>query len=156
MFRNCSMHFAAWAHVAKSLNHGCGRRRAVTLMPVIICLLVIMLFSGAVVRALTLRNRESRRDEQQLQCLFLVESAVSRAHAQCRRDPNFAGELWRVSMESHGKENEGVARIQVEPVAGEPTQRRVTIEARWPDDPVIRVQRTKELVIRLPDSGATL
>lgn len=144
--------FLTWKNVSNRRR----RSRAITMLSVILCLFVIMLFSGAVVKALTLRKWESRLDEKQLQCLFLVESAISRAHAQCRRDPKFSGEVWHVSAERHGKEEDGVATIHVEPVAGEPNQRRVTIEARWPDDPVARVQRIKELVIRLPDSGATL
>ena len=130
------------------------RSRGMALAAALVCLLVVMLFAGAVVRALTMRHRASHLDLQQLQCLFLIESAVERTKARCAADPNFTGETWTVSLDDRGISRSGITQIRVEPVADEPQRRRVEIEARWPDDPMLRVQRTKRLIITLSTPGA--
>ncbi len=130
------------------------RPRGVTLAAALICLLVVMLFSSVVVRALGMRHRASRSDEQQLQCLFLIESAVERTKARCAAEPNYSGETWTVSLDDREVARSGIALIRVEPVANEPLRRLIHIDARWPDDPIMRVQRAKELTITLPVPGA--
>jgi Tfp pilus assembly protein PilV len=136
------------------INAVTARPCGVTLIAALICLLVVMLFSSVVVRALVMRQRASRSDEQQLQCLFLIESAVERTKARCAAEPNFSGETWTVSLDDRGVARSGIASIRVEPVANEPRRRQIHIDARWPDDPILRVQRTKELIITLPVPGA--
>ncbi len=131
-----------------------GSKRGATLAAAVICLLVIMLFSSAVVSALTTRFRATRLDEQQLQCLFLADSAAARAQVKCAANSAYTGETWSIELDSQGVARTGVAEIRVEPIANQPGQRRVHVEARWPDDPVHRVQRIKELTIRLPENGA--
>jgi Tfp pilus assembly protein PilV len=119
----------------------------------LVSLLVVMVFAGAIVRALVMQHRSSQWDERQLQCLYLVESAVEKTKACCAADPNYAGETWTVTLADRGADRQGVARIRVEPVANEPLRRRVEIEARWPDDPLLRIQRTKQFTLTLPPSG---
>jgi hypothetical protein len=131
-------------------------RRAMALAATLICLLVVMLLASSVIKALTMRRQASRWDEQQLQCLFLIESAVDRSKARLAQDPDFAGESWTASMSERGETRSGIAEIRVERVPHESQLRRVEIIARWPDDPLMRVQRTKQLTITLASSGDSL
>lgn len=148
---------AVWhAALRCGLPRGAAHRfsRGMALAATLVCLLVVMLFASAVVRALVMRHRVSRWDEQQLQCLFLIESAVDRTKARCAADANYSGETWTVILDDRGVARPGITQIRVDPVENESLRRRVEIEARWPDDPVMRVQRTKQLTITLSFSGA--
>jgi hypothetical protein len=103
---------------------------------------------------LGMRHKTSRWNERQLQSFFLVEAAVERAKVQLLAEPGFSGETWTVPLNDRGQTRAGIAEIRVLPIDGEIQQRRIEIEARWPDDPVHRVLRKKELIITLPAAGA--
>jgi hypothetical protein len=133
-------------------------QRGATLAAVLVCLLVIMLFSAAVVRNLTLRHRALSWEQRDLQCLYLLTSATDRAQTRLAADPAYTGESWDPSEASGGAGETGVAHIRVEASAELPDHYRVSIEALWPDDPVHRARRTTELLIRkknLSNAGET-
>jgi hypothetical protein len=149
-----------WTTTATEDGHFLTKRvkmrshRGGTLVAAIVCILIIMLCSSAVVQTITMQRSAARLDEQRLQCLLLAESAVGRAKAQCARDPDFKGETWRVPLQSNGTKLFGVSEIEVEPVVNEPRQRRVQIKSRWPDDPIYSVLLRKDVVITLLEPGA--
>jgi hypothetical protein len=131
-----------------------SRRRGAVLAATMVCLLVVMLFAAAVARSILLRQQMTRLDERQVQCFWLAESAVLRATSKCRADPNYRGEVWRVTAQVHGMSIQGIAEIQVEPLPGDDMRKQVKISARWPDAPVERVLRSKEFIVQSAPTGA--
>ena len=119
----------------------------------LVCLLVVMLFAAAVVQALVTRQRATRTEEQQLQCLLFTESAMDRAYARLRLAPDYSGETWTVSLDDRGVARPGVAHIRIEPVAEESAKRQIAVEVYWPDDPIFRIRRVKQITVTLPVSG---
>lgn len=143
--------------VAPSRRHGTTSyarpRRGAVLAALLICLLLVMLVSAALVRGLVVQHRLVRSESQRLQAIWLAESAVDRAIVKLRSDAGYAGETWAVSFGEPADKPGGVAVIRVEAVEGAAEQRTITIEARWPDDPVFRVLEQRQLIVDLVDSG---
>lgn len=135
-------------------GHGASRPAGTLLVAALVCLLAVMLLGSVLVRTVTQRHRQLRWDEWQLQCLYLLESAVSRAAARSGTEPDYRGEIWTVSLDDHGTVRAGVVTIRVEPVAGQSQRRLLHLEAHWPDDPVDRIQRRQDVIIAIPNSGA--
>ncbi len=127
----------------------CLPRHGVILVAALVCLLVAILVAAGLVQSIAIQHRHCRTEESHLQSLWLAESAKGRAVAQLAADAAYAGETWRVSVE----QTEGVADIRVETLDGQPQQRRITIEARWPDDALRRRVLRRNLIIQLPGSG---
>ena len=125
-----------------------AQHRGAVLVAAVVCLVIAMLVGAALVRCLTIQQRQSRETEQRLQALWLAESAAGRAAARLSADAAYSGETWDIVWPAAG-----VVRIQVEPLADQPAQRRVRIEARTSADPLRGSMHRKELVIHLPNTG---
>lgn len=123
------------------------RRHGAILAAALVCLLLVILYTGAVAQALVLRQRASQSDERQLQCFWLVQSAMARAAARCQADPTYRGESWRIPVTDRGRTVEATVEIQVQPDSNDAARRHLHIQARLPDDPLRRVQRQRELTV---------
>ena len=128
-------------------------RRGMVLAALLICMLIVMLVSAALVRGLVVQHRLARGEAQRLQAMWLAESAVDRAVVKLRSNAAYSGETWSVSLGEPAGAASGVAVIRVATVEGADEQRTIAVEARWPDDPVFRVLEQRELVIDLVDEG---
>lgn len=133
---------------------GIRQRRAALLAATIACLLVVLLFSSAVVRGLTLRQRHSRVLEQEVQCQYLLEAATLRAQIRLQADADYQGETWRVDGQSGGMKHRGVVEIQVTEDADDSAPLRIEIQAQYPDDPLWRVRKGRQLQLPHPQPGA--
>jgi type II secretory pathway component PulK len=128
-------------------------RNGATLVAVLVCLIVITALGAALLRTIVRRHRQMRQQQTQLQAIWLAQSALDRAVVQLHASPDYTGETWRVAAEQIGGDKTGAATIRIEAVEGQSAQRRVLIEAIYPDDPQYRVRETKELIVTLPDKG---
>ena len=136
---------------ARCLTKKRSSRRGAVLAALLICLLIVMLVSAALVRGLVVQHRLVRSESQRLQAMWLAESALDRAVARLRADAAYPGETWSVSRGQPAEEPSGVAVIRVAAVEGAADKRSITVEARWPDDPVFRVLEQRELTVGLAD-----
>ena len=127
---------------------GKRRRRGAGLVIALTTLLIVMLMTGAIVRSLVLNLRHSRQAAIELQTQWFLNAATARAAAQLRADPTYAGETWRAEImpDQHGAA--GVAEIRVARLENDPRERRVTIAARYPDQPWRRI--TLNRTYRMP------
>ena len=123
------------------------------LAALLVCLLIVLLVSATLVRGLVIQHRLVRSESQKLQAMWLAESAVDRAIVQLRLDAEYAGETWAVSIGETVDAVRGSAVIRVEAVEGEANQRKISVEAQWPDDPVFRVLEQRQHIVDLVDSG---
>jgi Tfp pilus assembly protein PilX len=115
---------------------------------VLVALLVVMLISAAIVRALVVQHRLARLEQQRIQAFWFAESAVQRARMQLAAVPSYGGETWTIELPQESG-LPGQAVIRVEPVENEPTKRKIIVEARWPNDPLDGVLEQRSLVVEL-------
>jgi hypothetical protein len=138
-------------------------RRGMTTIAVLVCLLIITLISGALLKV-GLAQRESDRDrERHLQAEWLAESGVDRALARLTFDRNYTGETWPIAAgelglperpataESPGQVDRSAAivTIAVEPIVGEANRRRIRVQADYPPEPPRRSRHSKQMLIDL-------
>jgi Tfp pilus assembly protein PilX len=123
-------------------------RRGGALVVAMVTLLVVTLIAGSVVRSLVASHRQARQHEGELQAQWLADAALVRAAAQLSRDADYERETWRPAMsDASAPEEGGVAIIRVEQVDAQPGQRRLIVEARYPDHEWRRVSVRRELLI---------
>jgi type II secretory pathway component PulK len=129
---------------------------------VLVCLAVAMTMVAGWVTVAATQARQSRALEDRLQAAWLAESAVGRAAARLRAQPDYQGETWEIAGEEFGGQSKaglaagGVAVISVQTDAENPRRRRVAVRAEYPATGT-RVNRiSKQIVVDLPDrEGST-
>lgn len=120
-------------------------RRGAALVVALFCLAAISAIAMATVRTAVIEQRQALRREQELQSLWLAESAVERAAVRARSEEGYSGESWRVAVGPGEDSPAGVATITVEgDSAGE---RKIVAVARFPDDARWGIVTRKELTI---------
>jgi type II secretory pathway component PulK len=126
---------------------GRNRTRGITLVLALVCLLVAATIGATIVRTLVSEHRQVTRRQRQLQTLWVAESAIQRAAAQLAADPDYTGETWAIPAAAVGEPWAATAIIRVEPAGGQAQLRRVSVTARYPDDPLEGVILERELSI---------
>ena len=127
-------------------------RPAAAMVAVLVCLLVIMLMSGTLVRGMLLYGRQAKTESLQLQALWLAESAAALGVEQLRADPEYPGQTWRVTVDENSG-SIGIAEIHVERVDQQPRQRFLRIKSTYPDEPIQRIVLEHKITVTLPALG---
>jgi hypothetical protein len=137
--------------------------RGLTVVAVLVCLIIVTLVSGAVLKV-GLAQRESLRvEERRLQAEWLAQSGIERALARLDRERDYTGETWSIAASelglderSHaGPDRESAAAvvlIAVERVPGDPGRRRVSARADYLRNPSRRSRHSQEIMVQLPSS----
>jgi Tfp pilus assembly protein PilV len=125
-------------------------RRGMVLIVLLVCLAVAAALILSAGRIALVSHQATQTAQWKTQSRWLVESGMERAAAKLAADPAYAGETWNIPAAELGTEDNGVVRIEVKPVDGQPSRRAVRIEADFPDDPVHRTRQEKEIVIEIP------
>lgn len=131
------------------------RRRGFTLVAVLICLLVLGLISGVLVKLGVAHRDRVRSEEHRLQAHWLAEAGVDRALARLAQDADYEGERWEVAADALGlapskTAEEGpaaVVAIEVERPKDQDGGRIVRVRADYPPDPPRRVRASREVVV---------
>jgi Tfp pilus assembly protein PilX len=126
---------------------GKGRkpRRGLMVVAVLVCLVVMMLLGGALLKVAFLERESNREAELRLQAEWLVESGLERARARLAADASYPGETWTPSAADlgladsaaaktgagNGDRAGGVVAISVDRSGGGP-RRRVRVQADYP------------------------
>jgi type II secretory pathway pseudopilin PulG len=122
-----------------------ARRRGLTAVAVLVCLIIITMVSGAVIRVGVARRDEVRAQERRLQAEWLAEAGIQRALARLDADPAYTGETWDIAARDLDSADGAVVTITVGPAAGEPKRKVVRVQADYPRDPSRRARNTKVL-----------
>jgi type II secretory pathway component PulK len=130
-------------------------RRGAALMAALVCMLVASVLAGSVLRAVVRDQRQSRERLRRTQAAWLAEAGVERAAAQLRARGDYDGETWRVPPAELGGSDSGLVEIRVENVADRSAQRRVHVQADYPDRPLHRARCGKTILIDLALKEAT-
>jgi len=134
-----------------------------TVVAILICLIVIMLVSGAVLKAGLAHRDLVRAQERRLQSEWLAESGVQRALARLAVDHDYSGETWVLTAADLGlaepsrearamQESDraaAVITIAVDPVKGSPQSRAVRVQADYPPLAPYRSRHSKHVSIDL-------
>ena len=125
------------------------RKRGVILLLILGCLAIAgVLFVVGVRMALTAHDL-ARISLWNLQAQWLAESGLERATAQLAADADYSGETWNIPAENLGAADAGTVKIEVAPAQANGKGRLVKVEATFPDDPIDRVQYSKELLLEI-------
>ena len=121
------------------------RRHGAILAAALVCLLIVLLFAGALVQAIVTQRRLARSGEQQPQAMHLADAGLRRAVFHLLRSPDYAGETWRVPAEQLGGAQGAEVLIQVTSPEAAPRQKQVRVEVKMlvGDAPFVLVQEIK-------------
>ena len=142
--------------------------RGLTVVAVLVCLIILTLISGAILKASAARRQLAASQEHRLQAEWLAESGAQRALARLTRDRDYAGEIWSIGVDDLGQGQRAPAAngvpgsdmaaaritIAVERLPGASSRRRVHISADYPLDEPRRSRRSKEIMFDLEPSQA--
>jgi Tfp pilus assembly protein PilX len=126
------------------------RPRGGTLLIVVVCLAVMVLVFGALVRMGLAEKARSLAEERKLRAAWLAESGLERAWAKLGESGSYAGETWALSAETLRGRDPAVVRIDVEPIEGRAGRLRVTARADYPRDGTSRVRQTRVVEMNRP------
>ena len=124
------------------------QRHGISILLVLICLIVVTGAVAAMLRNLTLVNRQAKQRRFAVQADWLAESGMERAAAALVRDVDYRKEVWNVTDPTWGQRS-GQVEIKVEPHKAEADRVRVTSAATFPVGETIRVTTRKTRVMSL-------
>lgn len=132
------------------------RRRGAAIIPVLVCFILIMLISAALLQLVFAERGLDRQEERRLQAEWLAEAGLERAAARLSASRDYKGETWEVAADDLGGKDAGRLTIAVETPKDEQALRRVIVQADYPTVPERRARQRRSLVIDLgPEPKST-
>jgi Tfp pilus assembly protein PilX len=123
-----------------------GRRRGLTAIAVLVCLIIVTLVSGAVVKVALAQRDWTRGSEHRLQAQWLADAGIQRAVARLAIDPGYTGETWEISARDLDSTEPGAVTIAVGQ-ADEAKHRQIRVQADYPRDPPGRARRSVQILV---------
>ncbi|QEH37024.1 hypothetical protein OJF2_56090 [Aquisphaera giovannonii] len=124
-----------------------ARRRGMTAAAVLVCLVVLTMIAGTLLRIGVVRRDALRTHEREVQAEWLARAGLERGIARLASDAKYAGETWKPSRgdldlpgDSGGRDQPAaVVRITIEPAGDGPggtkgSLRRIAVQADYPPD----------------------
>jgi Tfp pilus assembly protein PilX len=125
-------------------------RRGMLAVAVLVCLLVLAIIAGVLVRRGAAQRDEVRTLERRLQAEWLAEAGLRRALARLDVDPGYSGETWSIEARELGAADAATVAIAVERPAGDATTRTIRVRADFPRDPPRRARCSRQITITRP------
>lgn len=122
-----------------------ARRRGATMIVALVTLLIVMLFTGMLLRSMMAAHRRQRLFQHELQAEWLATGGIDRARARMARESDYAGETWRPPPGNGAPA--GVVEISVARPAQPGSRAQIIAIARYPDDPARRALVRREYTI---------
>jgi hypothetical protein len=122
---------------------------------VLVCLVVVTLVSGALVKLGVAYRDRVRDQERRLQAELLADSGVDRAFARLAAKPDYAGETWEVGADALGRASAtdaargpaAVVTIRVERPSAQGEGRVIHVQADYPPDASRRIRCTRQVIV---------
>src|SRR5262249_50412500 len=111
-----------------------GRKRqsrGLTAVAVLVCLVIITMISGAILKVGLAQRDQVRSQERRLQAEWLAESGIQRALARLALEPDYRGESWEISAQELGSSEPALVTISVDRLVNHPARRRVRARADY-------------------------
>ena len=124
-------------------------RRGAVLVMTLICLALAILLGGVLLKWVVMEHKllATRADESQAR--WLAEAGLQRAAARLARDAEYAGEIWHIAADELPSAHAGRVEMRIEPVADQPRQRTIVVEAAYPTDAGLAVRVRKQISYQL-------
>jgi hypothetical protein len=124
---------------------------------VLVCLVVIMLISGVLLKIGVAHRDRVRAQERSLQAEWLAQAGIDRALARLSSSAGYAGETWVLSASdlgwpaaaSNDSDKTAVVRIMVETSPSGANQRLIKVQADFPPDPPHRARHSAQMLVEL-------
>jgi Tfp pilus assembly protein PilX len=122
-------------------------RRGTVLIICIVCVLLLSLTAGVLIRAAMLHRDQTRTLGPQSQAEWLAHAAAQVAADRLRADSAWKGETWTTSKEQTGLTEPARIAITVSTVSDRPESRIATITIDFPPDSPQRVRVVQSVEI---------
>jgi hypothetical protein len=121
----------------------------------LVCLLVMTLICGSLLRTIQTQRALLRSEERRLQADWLAESGLERACARLANDAEYQGENWSLTGNQMGGKEDATVTIHVAARPGKDgvRQRLVNVQADYPRDPVRRVRVRRQALVDVAARG---
>ncbi|MBN1588145.1 MAG: hypothetical protein JW888_01380 [Pirellulales bacterium] len=126
-----------------------SKRRGIAVVFALVCLVVVSVLLGVVTRTALVQRQAAHNEGRRTQAAWLAESALDRAAARLAADPDYSGETWTIGADAFGGRHGAVVLIEVVGPDDDPQQRLVRVRADFPDDPVMRVRKSKQRMAKV-------
>jgi Tfp pilus assembly protein PilX len=124
-------------------------RRGMLAIAVLICLIVLTMVAGALLRVGAAQRDEVRAEERRLQAEWLAEAGLQRALARLDADPEYTGETWNIEARELGAADSAIVTIAIERQPDDTKSRTIRVRADYPRDPPNRARCTRQLTASL-------
>ena len=134
-------------------------RRGLTAVAVLVCLLIVTIISGSLLKIGVAHRNSVRGQEHKLQAEWLAQSGIDRALARLTEHPDYAGETWKLTPrdlnlnepDSPSIGPAALVRIAVERPknSGTTGQRLVKVQADYPPDAPTRARHSTQILVEL-------
>ena len=139
------------------VQSGRTSRRGLTTVAVLVCLVVILLISGVLLKIGVAHRDRVRSMERSLQAEWLAQAGLDRAVARLASSAGYAGETWALAprdlglTEASGGEpgRAALVSIKVEKPPGAPARRLIKVQADFPPDPPHRARHSTQMLVEL-------
>jgi type II secretory pathway component PulK len=123
----------------------------------LICLVVVTMLSGALLKVGLAHRDAERAHERRLQAQWLAQAGVDRALFRLAESAGYVGETWQLKDENLAQCRAAAAagapsalvRIKVKSSPRGPQARLIKIQADYPPDPPLRARHSLELEVEL-------
>ncbi len=123
------------------------KQSGVALLLVILCMIIITTMIGAMLRHVTLANRQMKQRMYQIQATWLVESGVERAVFAIQQDADYSQETWRVTAEELDGQYAGQVEIRVHSETDDDSLVAVDVLAIYPHPSEFGVKVRKRIMV---------
>ena len=122
-------------------------RRGMLAIAVLVCLVVLMLIAGALLRVGLVHRDQVRAQERRLQAEWLAEAGLRRALARLDADADYTGETWNIDARALGAADAATVAIAIERPPRDPKARTIRVRADYPTDPNRRTRCSRQITI---------
>ncbi len=148
--------FRRSSHLCRRIGsrQGSGRPRQGTVLIIcVVCVLLLSLTAGVLVRAAMLHREQTRTLVPQSQAEWLAHAAAQLAADRLKADAAWKGETWAVSAEETGLNEPARIAIAVSNKSDRPDARLASITVDMPPDSPQRVRVTQSVEIDIQTGG---
>ena len=120
-------------------------RRGMLAIAVLVCLIVLTIIAGTLLRVGVAQRDLVRDQERRLQAEWLAEAGLRRALARLEADPDYAGEIWNIDARDLGAADAATVAIAVARAPADANARTIRARADYPRDPPRRARRSRQI-----------
>ena len=126
-------------------RHRRRSHRGAILVAALMCVFIIGAVTVTATRSMVRQARQARQQAHQQQAYWIAVSALDRAAAMRRQQPDYRGETWTIPAAELDGRRQGVAEIRLSKQGA--SQLIVNVRAAYPADDIHRITIEKQGVV---------